>query len=253
MIANVASHFIALLTVAQTAPANAAHNQSAMAWIAQFYRDGGIWMHPITLAGVVSISIIIERIVAVYFRYNINAHAFMAQIQKLVMANNIDRAIKLCNAAPTALLPQVIKAGLTRANKGEIEISNAIEEATLDVLPKLNKRVPMLPNLANLATLLGLLGTIIGLIEAFAAVASAPPDMKSQMLTRALAIGLNATAFGLIVAIPSLAAFLMLNSAVRKIMEEIDLHSFKLQNMLTARGRGTLNPLERQQPPAQTA
>ena len=51
----------------------------------------------------------------------------MAQIQKLVMANNIDRAIKLCNAAPTAALPKVIKAGLTRANKGEIEIANAIE------------------------------------------------------------------------------------------------------------------------------
>ncbi len=235
--------------VGQTAAAPAVEqHQSALGWISQFYKDGGVWMHPITLVGVISVAIIIERIVQVYFRYNINATAFMSQIHKLVMANNIDRAIKLCNAAPTALLPRVIKAGLTRANKGEVEISNAIEEATLDALPELNKRTPMLPNLANLATLCGLLGTIIGLIDAFSAVASAPPDMKSQMLTKALSIGLNATAFGLLVAIPSLAAFLALNGATRGIMEAIDLHSFKLQNMLTARGRGTL-----QQPPANPA
>jgi len=241
---------ITLLTMALGQAAGAAEqNRSALSWIAQFYKDGGVWMHPIALVGVISAACIIERIVQIFFRYNINASAFMAQIQKLVMANNIDRAIKLCNAAPSALLPRVIKAGLTRANKGEVEVSNAIEEATLDALPELNKRTPMLPNLANLATLCGLLGTIVGLIEAFAAVASAPPDMKSQMLTKALAIGLNATAFGLLVAIPSLAGFLFLNGATRRIMEEIDLHSFKLQNMLTARGRGQLV----QTPPAQTA
>ncbi|MBC7794657.1 MAG: MotA/TolQ/ExbB proton channel family protein [Clostridia bacterium] len=243
-------HLIQLTMTAQTAaaaPAPQVH-QSALGAVASFYKDGGVWMHPITIVGVIALACIIERIVQIFFRYSINASAFMAQIHKLVMANNIDRAIKLCNAAPAALLPRVIKAGLTRANKGEVEVSNAIEEATLDALPELNKRTPMLPNLANLATLCGLLGTIVGLIEAFSAVASAPPDMKSQLLTKSLAIGLNATAFGLLVAIPSLAGFLFLNSATRRIMEEIDLHSFKLQNMLTARGRGQLP-----QTPSQTA
>ena len=235
----------------QTAAAPVEQHQSALGWIAQFYKDGGVWMHPITLVGIIAVACIVERVVQIFFRYNINATAFMAQIHKLVMANNIDRAIKLCNGAPTALLPRVIKAGLTRANKGEVEVSNAIEEATLDALPELNKRTPMLPNLANLATLCGLLGTIVGLIDAFSAVASAPPDMKSQLLTKALSIGLNATAFGLLVAIPSLAGFLFLNAATRRIIEEIDLHSFKLQNMLTARGRGTLT--QPQGNPAQTA
>ncbi len=242
---------IATSVLGQTAAAPVEQHQSALGWMAQFYKDGGVWMHPITLVAIISLAITIERIVQIFFRYNVNASAFMGQIHKLVMANNIDRAIKLCNSAPSALLPRVIKAGLTRANKGEVEISNAIEEATLDALPELNKRTPMLPNLANLATLCGLLGTIIGLIEAFAAVASAPPDMKSQLLTKALAIGLNATAYGLLVAIPSLAGFLFLNAATRRIIEEVDLHSFKLQNMLTARGRGTLG--QPQGTPAQTA
>ena len=205
--------------------------------LSKFYSDGGIWMHPITLCSVVALAIGIERVIALFFRYNINSHHFMAQIQKLVMANNIDRAIKLCNAAPQAALPRVIKAGLTRANKNEVEIASAVEEATLEVLPDINKRTATLPNVANIATLLGLLGTIIGLIEAFTAVAAAPPDMKSQLLTQALAIGLNTTAFGLMVAIPTLAIFIFLNTTTKKIIDEIDRYSVKLQNLLVARGK----------------
>jgi biopolymer transport protein ExbB/TolQ len=205
--------------------------------LAEFYSAGGVWMHPIASVSVVVWSIAFERIYALFFRYNINAEQLMAQIQKLVLANNIDRAIKLCNAAPSAALPRVIKAALTRANKGEEEIAAALEEATVEVLRGLKKRVALLPNLANTATLLGLLGTIIGLIEAFTAVASAPPDMKSQLLTQSLAIGLNSTAFGLTVAIPALFLFMFLEGASKKIIEDIDQYSLKLQNLLVARGR----------------
>jgi biopolymer transport protein ExbB len=205
--------------------------------LAEFYHQGGVWMHPIAATSVVVWAIAFERIYALYFRYNINAEQLMAQVQKLVLANNIDRAIKLCNAAPSAALPRVIKADLTRANKGEEEIAAALEEATVEVLRGLQKRVALLPNLANAATLLGLLGTIIGLIEAFTAVASAPPDMKSQLLTQSLAIGLNSTAFGLTVAIPALFLFMFLSGASKKIIEDIDQYSLKLQNLLVARGR----------------
>ena len=88
-----------------------------MGQIADFYIKGGMFMHPIALCSVVGLGLIIERFIFLFFKYNINGKAFMAQIQKLVMANNIDRAIKLCNAAPAAALPKVIKAGLARARK----------------------------------------------------------------------------------------------------------------------------------------
>ena len=138
------------------------------------------------------------------------------------MANNIDRAIKLCNAAPNAALPKVIKAGLTRANKGELEISNAIEEATLEVVPIVSKRTPTLGGLANIATLLGLLGTIIGLIQAFAALESAAPDARAAALAKGISIAMNTTAFGLIVAIPCMGAQMFLQAVTKKILEEID-------------------------------
>lgn len=213
--------------------------------IANFYISGGGWMHPIAAMSVLGMAIVVERFYALFFKYNINADQFMAQIQKLVMANNIDRAIKLCNAAPQAALPKVIKAGLTRANKGEIEIANAIEEASLEVVPAITKRTSMLQSTANVATLLGLLGTVIGLIQAFAAVANAPPDQKSQMLTAAIAVAMNTTAFGLIVAIPLMFISVFLMNTTKKILDEIDQYSVKLQNLLVSRGKGATSPLDR--------
>jgi biopolymer transport protein ExbB/TolQ len=206
--------------------------------IAKAFRDGGIWMYLILAVSIFAIGITIERFIFLFFKYNINAQAFMAQIQKLVMADNIDRAIKLCNAAPSRALPKVIKAGLTRANKGEVEIQNAIEEATLEVVPKVQKRTASLQALANIATLLGLLGTIIGLIDAFKALESVSPDKKQEALSKGIALAMNTTAFGLIVAIPTLLAHLILSGMTKKILDEIDMYSVKLENLLVTRGKG---------------
>jgi len=208
--------------------------------IANFYKEGGAWMHPILFMSVVGLGIIIERFIFLYFKYNINASAFMAQIQKLVMANNIDRAIKLCNAAPSAALPRVIKAGLTRANKGPDEIQNAVEEATLEIVPIVTKRTTVLQQIANIATLLGLLGTILGLIAAFAALKNPniPADQRQSMLAGGIAMAMNTTAFGLIVAIPCLIFQVFLTSVTKKIIDEIDQYSVKLENLLVSRLHG---------------
>jgi biopolymer transport protein ExbB/TolQ len=203
-----------------------------------FRADGAIWMYLILATSIFAIGIAIERFIFLFFKYNINAQAFMAQIQKLVMADNIDRAIKLCNAAPSRALPRVIKAGLTRADKGEIEIQNAIEEVSLEVVPMVQKRTPALAAVANIATLLGLLGTVIGLIDAFKALEAADPSMQQQLLAAGIALAMSTTAFGLIVAIPTLTAHLILTGMTKKILDEIDLYSAKLENMLVTRGKG---------------
>lgn len=209
-----------------------------MGAIAEAFRTGGVWMYLILATSIFAIGIAIERFIFLFFKYNINAEAFYAQVQKLVMANNIDRAIKLCNAAPSAALPKVVKAGLTRANKGEVEIQNAIEEAALEVVPRIQKRTSSLASLANIATLLGLLGTIIGLIEAFEALEKATPENRQRLLARGIALAMNTTAFGLIVAIPTLIAHLILTGQTKRLLDEIDLYSVKLENLLVSRGKG---------------
>ncbi len=209
-----------------------------MSNIAAFFLEGGPWMIPIAIVSAAVLAIAIERVVFLFFKYNINGSAFWAQIKKLVMANNIDRGVKLCNAAPNAALPKIIKAGLTRANKGEIEIQNAVEEASLEVIPLLQKRTGSLATLASLATLLGLLGTVMGLIEAFKVVAEAPADQRPALLNKAISAAMGTTGFGLMVAIPALFIHMLLTGVTKKIVDDIDMYSVKLENLLISRGKG---------------
>jgi biopolymer transport protein ExbB len=203
-------------------------------------KEGGVWMIPILVVAVFALAIAFERLFYILFRANINANAFMAQIQKLIMANNIDRAIKLCNSEPHAALLRVVKAGLTRANRNEKDIENAIDEAILEVGPKVNKRTNYLAMLANVATLLGLLGTIWGLIEAFKAVATAPPELKQSMLAGGISMAMYTTAGGLMVAIPVLLIHAIVLNRSNKILDDVDYYGLKVVNLLAARRRGTL-------------
>ena len=211
-----------------------------MNFILSFFRDGGPFMYIILVVSVIAMATIIERGYMVLFRYNLNGAAFMAQIQKLIMANNIDRAIKLCNAESNAALTKVLKAGLTRANRRTEDIQTAVEEATLEVVPMLQKRTPYLGMWANVATLLGLLGTISGLVQAFKAVAAASPETKQTMLAAGISVAMYTTAFGLVVAIPIMICHSVIENRTKKLVDEIDQYSVKLINLLAARNRGAL-------------
>lgn len=211
-----------------------------MDFLVNSMHKGGPFMWPILVSAIFALAIAFERIYYVVFRANINGTAFMAQIQKLIMANNIDRAIKLCNAEPHAALPRVLKAGLTRANRSEVEIQNAVDEAVLEVFPALNKRSNYLPMLANVATLTGLLGTIQGLIMAFEAVAHASAESKQTLLAAGISTAMFTTASGLVVAIPTLVLHSIVMARTTKIMDDVDQFALKTVNLLGARRRGTL-------------
>lgn len=183
----------------------------------------------------VAIAIVVDRIIAVFFRYNLHGARFMSQVEKLVVSDNIDKAVKLCNAAPKAALARVLRAGLTRANRGVLEIGNAIEEESMAVTPLVMKRVPALWSLANVAVLVGLLGTVTGLIAAFQAVGLAAPEQKSVLLTRGISEAMYNTAFGLLIAVTCIVAHLFVSAKARAIVEDIELHSLKLENMLARR------------------
>ena len=139
------------------------------------------------------IAIIVDRFVHILSKHQVNGEEFMAQIRKLVQAGNIDRAIKLCEAAPLPLL-QIVKAGLTQVNRGEDAIIANMDERMSEVVPNLEKRIGTLWALANIATLVGLLGTISGLIRSFSAVAYAEPAQKSAMLARGISEAMYNTA-----------------------------------------------------------
>lgn len=206
-----------------------------VATIIEQYQLGGWMMHPIALSLAITIAIIIERVMRIVLQYNIDGTSFMFEVQKYVLANDIDGAIRLCNGAGRAALPRVIKAGLQRASRDEHQIQNAIDAASLEVIPKIEKRLHYLGLIANLATLLGLLGTISGLIYSFGEVAKAPASERQNVLSAGIAEALNCTAFGLIVAIIAMIAHSWLSSRASVLVEEVDEYSVKLIDLLSSR------------------
>jgi biopolymer transport protein ExbB len=210
-----------------------------------FVEEGGPFMYVNIAVSVFAIATVIDRVVALVVRYNIASKPFMAQITKLVMVGNIERAVKLCDSAPKAALARVVKAGLVRANRGELAIANGIEETTLEVLPDIQKRIQVLWAMANIATLLGLIGTITGLIRAFGALGAAAPEQRQELLSKGIAEAMNNTAFGLIIAVFCIFFHMLLTAMSKRIVHDLELYALKLENLLIARTTGSL-PTEKE-------
>lgn len=184
----------------------------------------------------VVVAIIAERFVYILTKYRVNSAEFMAQIRKLVQAGNIDRAIKLCEAAPLPLL-QVVKSGLTQVNRGEEAVIASLEERMSEVIPELEKRVAVLWTLANIATLIGLLGTITGLIKAFGAVAFAAANERAQLLSKGISEAMWNTALGLGIAVLCMFFHMIIHGMVKRIKLDMERSTMKLENLLILKGR----------------
>lgn len=183
----------------------------------------------------ISIAIIIDRLIALFFRYSQRGDRLMQEVEKLVQNDSLDRAVKVCNAAGGSALARVLRAGLTRANRGVLEIGNAIEEETMAVTPKIMRRVAALWSLANIAVLVGLFGTVRGLISAFRALGTAAPEQKQTLLTNGISEAMNNTAFGLMIAVICIVGHLVISGKAKRIVEDVELYSLKLENMLARR------------------
>src|SRR5688572_28856948 len=202
-----------------------------MQGFAQFLEEGGPFMYINLVTSVIVLAVIIDRLIFFLGKSSVNAKAFLEQIRKLVLANNVDRAVKLCSAT-TAPVAQVAKSGLQRMHKGEIAIAQAIEETLVDVTPLLKKRVQILWSLANIAVLIGLLGTVLGLITAFGAVSAAKPEDKTRLLSEGIAHALNNTAMGLGIAVTCIIGHAILSAFSKKQVADLEAFSLKLENLL---------------------
>ncbi len=203
----------------------------------EFLHKGGFFMYlNIVVSGVV-LAIIFERTYFFLGKGAVNARAFLDQLKKYLHADQLDRAIKLCQAAGQAPVARVAHAGLQRMHKGELAVATGIEEALVDVTPEIKKRIPALWSLANIATLLGLLGTISGLIGAFAAVGSAEASKRSALLADRIAEAMYNTAMGLGIAVTCLIGHVLLNSIARKQAADLESFALKLENVV-AEGAG---------------
>lgn len=221
-----------------------AQSQSFKDSVVKFFHDGGNFMFVNLFWLACALAVSVERIISLLFRFNLNAPPFMEQVTKLVLTGNVDRAVKLCGAAPNAPLAKVVRAGLSRANRGEIEVAKAVEEAIVEQTPGLTARIPWLWSIANIATLVGLVGTIFGLIKTFQALGNVPADQKQLLLSDGIAKAMNNTAFALSIAVLCIMFHLFLTSYSKSMVETVELNALRLENLLSRRNAGETSAMD---------
>jgi biopolymer transport protein ExbB len=205
--------------------------------IVGFFTTGGLFMYPILLVFAIGVAIALERYVTLA-RVTSRNRTVWNEIQPLLNKGEFDKARKM-TSADNSTISQVLSMGLERQGtvrrREDIEI--AMEETMMEIVPQLEKRTGYVALASNVATLLGLLGTIMGLIQAFTAVANANPAEKADLLSASISVAMNTTAFGLMVAIPLLVTHSVLTSKTGAIVDSLEMATVKVLNVITNRAR----------------
>jgi biopolymer transport protein ExbB len=208
--------------------------------LAESFKEGGWMMWVILAAEVFALAIIAERITVLFFKTRINKDAFVRGVRAEILKGSLDQVIRHVARYGDNPLARIVKAGLVRVPKGDEDVQAAMDEAALRELPALERRTGYLAMLGNVATLFGLLGTIIGLIHCFKAVSFADPAEKSSLLAKGISEAMNCTGFGLLVAIPALVFFSILNGRTQRLVDDINEASTSIVNFIAA-NRDKLN------------
>jgi len=206
--------------------------------LVEFFQAGGLFMYPIVLVLALGLAIAIERYVYLSAARATNQRLWK-KVMPLIMEGRYQQAAEVAGQSKSAL-SRILRYGLDRADgtrrRDDVEV--AMEEGLMETVPRLEKRTHYLATFANIATLLGLLGTIIGLIQAFTAVANANPAEKADMLSASISVAMNTTAFGLIAAIPLMLIYTVLQTKTTELVDSLEMAAVKFLNILTERNKG---------------
>jgi len=201
--------------------------------VVAFFQKGGLFMYPILLVFTVGMAIVLERWIQLTRTQSANQKMWNL-LQPVLVKGEFDRARQIVNKDKSSMA-QMLGMGLARqgAVRRREDIEIAMEESMMEIIPQLEKRTPYVALLSNIATLLGLLGTIMGLIEAFTAVANANPAEKADLLSASISVAMNTTAFGLMSAIPLLLFHAKLTSTAGRIVDNLEMASVKALNTIS--------------------
>jgi biopolymer transport protein ExbB len=193
------------------------------------FQQGGWIMWPLLASSLAALAIIIDRMV------NLRANRFMppvvtTRIETLVESRAIGRAMDVCREKP-GVFPNIIVAALDAYHYGRDATREAIEAAGRKEIPRVSRYLAALSTIAGVAPLMGLLGTVLGMIQVFTVVADEGLGQASS-LSGGIAVALITTAFGLMVAIPSLVMYNVFTKRAEAIILDIESRVLALSNRL---------------------
>jgi biopolymer transport protein ExbB/TolQ len=202
--------------------------------MAAAFEHGGFWMWPILGLELATITIVIERTYALFLVRRLNQKNVADSYEEVIRRGDIEGAIEKARTEDGPVSRALVAgAKAAKALGGKDEIQGKMDEVLITENGLLDRRVGFLSMFGNVATLTGLLGTITGMIKSFAAVAYANPAEKAALLAQGISEAMNCTAFGLIVAIPALLAFSILQNRSNRLAEDLNQSALRVFNWLS--------------------
>jgi len=201
-------------------------------------QNGFFFMWILTGIAFTALLIMLERWHCINRLTNIDAPRFVDKLLNLINSGKRNEAVALCESGNRFALSRILGAGIKKSENIPELMRPAMEEESLHMIPKLEKRLVLIVTFGNLATLLGLMGTIYGLILAFAAVAQpdVSPMEKSSMLASGISAAMNTTLLGLVIAVPCVLIYSILRSRIDDAISEIDRYAIAILKLLTPEG-----------------
>ncbi len=203
--------------------------------VINFFKQGGVFLYPIAAVFVIGLGVAVERFFYLH-RVARGNRRLWAELAPLIEAGNFRKAMEVAEQTDSAL-STIMRYGMSRiaTARRRDDIEKAMEESLIEVIPRLEKRTHYLATLANIGMLMGLLGTVIGLINAFAAVASVNPSEKASLLAASISVAMNNTALGLGLAITLLLCHMYLETRTTELVDSLEVASIKFLNTVTER------------------
>lgn len=200
----------------------------------QVFMAGGPVMWPILLCSIFALAVIIEKFWHLN-RIKIDTEKFLNSILEKIKRHEIKEAIQICDNTKSPI-SNILKSGILKYDRPKPQIKEAIEDAALYEVPRLEKNLPSLATLAHISPLLGLLGTVTGMVRCFQTIqakSTAFRPVSPGDLAGGIWEALLTTVFGLIVAIPAYVAYNYLVARVNSFILEMERASTELVNFLT--------------------
>jgi biopolymer transport protein ExbB len=197
--------------------------------------NGGpvIWL--ILIAAATAAVVFIERALFCH-RSQINSAEFLNGVRTVLKRENVVEAISICDATPGPVA-RLVKAAIVNRDKGRDRIREAVEEAGLVEVPRLEEKLNLLATIAQIAPLLGLFGTIIGFMDVFKVIGKEGLYSNIELLSLGIWQALICAAAGIAVAIPAHAGYNYLVSRVNKIVLDMERAAAEIVNIVTENGK----------------
>jgi biopolymer transport protein ExbB len=198
--------------------------------------NGGPVMWLILIAAAIAAVVFVERVLYCH-RSQINSAEFLNGVRTVIKRGNVVEAIAICDATPGPV-SRLVKAAVLNRDAGRERVREAVEEAGLVEVPRLEERLNLLATIAQIAPLLGLFGTLAGFIEVFGLIEKNGLYAHVGLLAHGVWTALVCAAGGIAVAIPAHAGYNYLVSRVNKIVLDLERAAAEIVNIVSETGSG---------------